>query len=286
VPESQVAPTDDRGRADLPQPEPPMPEPHPLDVVPPAQIAQLVEAVGVRKASLPVLQTLMLGVLAGAFIAFGGMFYTLVVTGSELGYGPTRLLGGLAFSLGLILVIVGGAELFTGNNLIVMAWADRKINTVQLVRNWVLVFAGNAVGAFSCVVLVHGAGILAGADGAIAETARSIAGSKAALPWDEAFLRAILCNVLVCLAVWMSFAAHSVPGKAIGIVFPVTAFVALGFEHSIANLYLMPIGALQAGSTVTWQAILENLAVVTAGNIVGGVALVALVYWIVYLRRP
>ncbi len=269
---------------------PPLPEesktlPEPLDVVPPARIAHLVEEVGVKKVHLSIVQTFTLAVLAGAFIAFGGMAYTLTVTGSELGFGPTRLLGGLAFSLGLVLVIIGGAELFTGNNLIAMAWADGRVSSQELARNWGIVYAGNLAGSLGTAMLVHLSGTLSLGDGAVASTAISIAQGKVALPFIEAFFRGILCNTLVCLAVWMCFAAHTVSGKVLAIVFPVTAFVALGFEHSVANMYLIPIGALQPGSTVTLVGFLANIIPVTLGNIVGGSALVALVYWLVYLRR-
>ncbi len=260
-------------------------EPSALDVVPPAHIAHLVENVGVKKAAMPLVPMLTLGILAGAFIAFGGMFYTLVITGSELGLGPTKLLGGLAFSLGLILVIVGGAELFTGNSLIVMAWADGKVSLAGLLRNWGIVYLGNLIGALGAVVLVYYSGSLSAGNGAVAETARSIAEGKVALGFGQAFVRGVLCNTLVCLAVWMCFAAHSVSGKVSAIIFPITAFVALGFEHSIANMYLIPIGALQPGSTIGIAEMFGNLIPVTLGNIVGGGILVAAVYWLVYLRK-
>lgn len=259
-------------------------EPHPLDVVPPARMARLVEEVGVRKVLLPFVSILTLGILAGAFIAFGSMFYTVTITGSELGFGPTRLLGGLAFSLGLILVIIGGAELFTGNSLIVMAWASRRITTAALFRNWGLVYVGNLIGAVATAVLVHLSGVLALGDGAVGITADAIANAKISLDPAQAFVRGILCNILVCLAVWMCFAARSVSGKVVSIVFPITAFVALGFEHSIANMYLIPIGMLHQSGTIDVVALIANLLPVTAGNIVGGGALVALVYWLVYLR--
>lgn len=260
-------------------------EPYALEVVPPAHIAHLVENVGVKKALMPLVPMLTLGVLAGVFIAFGGMFYTLVVTGSELGLGPTRLLGGLSFSLGLILVIVGGAELFTGNSLIVMAWADGKVPLSGLLRNWGIVYLGNLIGALGAAILVHYSGALSIGNGAVAETARHIAEGKVALGAGEAFLRGVLCNTLVCLAVWMCFAAHTVAGKVSAIIFPVTAFVALGFEHSVANMYLIPIGALQPGSTIGITAMLGNLIPVTFGNIVGGGVLVAAVYWLIYLKQ-
>ena len=258
-------------------------EPHPLDVVAPAKIAELVEDVGVRKVGFGFLKTLTLGVLAGAFIAFGGMFFTTVITGSELGLGPTRLLGGLSFSLGLVLVVIGGAELFTGNSLIVMAWADRKVGHAALLRNWGIVYLGNLIGAVATAIMVHFSGILSLGDGAVGATAEAIATGKLGLSPLEALSRAVLCNILVCLAVWMCFAAHSVTGKVMVIIFPITAFVALGFEHSVANMYLILIGMLHAGS-IDWAGFAANLAVVTLGNIIGGGVLVALVYWLVYGR--
>lgn len=258
---------------------------NPLEIVPPDRIAQLVEEVGVRKASLGFFQTLTLGVLAGAFIAFGAMFYTMVVTGSELGFGPTRLLGGMAFSLGLVLVVIGGAELFTGNNLVVMARADGRITTGALLRNWAIVYLGNFIGALATAIMVHLSGILSMAEGAPGETARAIAAAKVALPPLEAFIRGILCNVLVCLAIWMCFAARRVTGRVLVILFPITAFVALGFEHSVANMYLIPVGMLDAGA-IDLVAFASNLAWVTAGNIVGGGVLVALVYWLIYDGAP
>ncbi|MEL1250811.1 formate/nitrite transporter family protein [Aurantiacibacter gilvus] len=256
-------------------------EPHPLDVVSPARIAQLVEDVAVRKAKLGFVQVFALAVLAGAFIAMGAAFFTATITGSELGMGPTRLIGGLAFSLGLVLVIIGGAELFTGNSLIVLARADGRITWGQLLRNWGIVYVGNMVGGVGTAVLVHLTGLLDGSD--VGATAISVAEAKMALPASEAFFRGVLCNVLVCLAVWMCFAAHSVSGKMAVIVFPITAFVALGFEHSVANMYMIPVGIL-AGAEADVAGLLGNLLFVTLGNVVGGGVLVALVYWLIYLR--
>ena len=238
---------------------------------------------GVAKANLGALQTLTLGVLAGAFISFGAMFYTAVMSGNELGFGPGRLLGGVAFSLGLALVIIGGAELFTGNNLLAIAWAERAVTTRQLLRNWGLVYAGNLIGAFATAEFVHLSGIL---DPPImAQTAISIAESKIALGVREAFARGLLCNTLVCLAVWLCFAARSVAGKILAIIPPISAFVTLGFEHSIANMYFIPMGWLAGSQLITWSNFAANLFWVTLGNIVGGSVLVALVYWVVY-RRP
>ena len=255
-----------------------------FDAYKPAQMAGLVERVGVDKARLPVLETATLGLLAGAFIAFGAMFYTLVMTGSTLGFGPGRLLGGLAFSLGLVLVVIGGAELFTGNNLIVMAWAARKVTTRQLLRNWGLVYVANLAGALGSVVLVYLSGTLELGGGAVAQTAARIAEAKVSIGFIEAFCRGILCNTLVCLAVWLCFAAHSVSGKILAIIFPITAFVALGFEHSVANMYLIPIGMLAGGGEISLTAFVNNLVPVTLGNVVGGSVFVAFVYWLIYLR--
>ena len=258
--------------------------PSPQDAYPPAQVALLVEQVGVKKATLPAVPTLALGLLAGAFIAFGAMFSTLVMTDNPLGLGPGRLLGGLAFSLGLVLVVVGGAELFTGNNLVVMAWAARKITSAQLARNWTLVYAANLVGSLGTALMVVWSGTLDFGGGAVEDTAIAIAQAKVALGFSEAFFGGILCNVLVCLAVWLCFAAHDVAGKVLAIILPISGFVALGFEHSVANMYLIPIAMLAGAEGVTVAGFLANLLPVTLGNIVGGGVFVALIYWLIYLR--
>jgi formate/nitrite transporter len=227
---------------------------------------------------------LTLSILAGVFISLGAAFYTVTVAGAGLDGGLGRVAGGLAFSLGLILVVIGGAELFTGNNLIVMAWADRRITMAALLRNWGIVFVGNFAGALGTVALVAFSGVLGLDGGQVAETAREISRGKLALTPETAFFRGVLCNVLVCLAIWLSYASHRVSGKILAILFPVTAFVALGFEHSIANMYLIPIGFV-AGVEVDIWGFIANLVPVTAGNIVGGGILVALVYWLVYGKR-
>lgn len=260
--------------------------PSPFGAYKPAEIAALVESAGVAKARLPLVQTLTLGVLAGAFIAFGAMYYTLVMTGSGLGLGPGRMLGGLAFSLGLVLVVIAGAELFTGNNLIVMAWSSGLVSCTQVFRNWGLVYTANFAGAVGCAFMMHWSGVLDIGDGAVAETARSIALGKVNLSFAEAFFRGVLCNTLVCLAIWLCYAARTVIGKFVMILLPISAFVALGFEHSVANMYLIPIGMLAGAEGVTPGGLLGNLLPVTLGNIVGGAGFVALVYWLVYLRRP
>lgn len=252
-----------------------------IDAYAPAEIADRVKAAGVVKAGLAFDKLVTLGVLAGVFIGIGAALFTATMTGSTLGFGPARLLGGFAFSLGLVLVVVAGAELFTGNALIIMAWADRQVTTGQLLRNWAIVFVANAAGAIGLAWLVFASGILAA--GGQAETAAAIATAKLQLPAGEAFLRGALCNMLVCLAVWLSFAARDVSGKILAVVFPIAAFVTLGFEHSIANLYLIPIGML-AGADGDVAGLIANLVPVTLGNIIGGAGGVALVYWINYRR--
>lgn len=249
----------------------------------PAEMAARVQTAGINKARLPASSVLMLAMLAGAFIAFGAMFYTVVITGSELGFGPSRLVGGLAFSLGLILVIVGGAELFTGNALIVMAAASRRVSVGALLRNWGLAYCGNFVGSLGAAVLVYLSGILSLDGGAVGDTARTIAETKLALPADQAFFRGVLCNALVCLAVWLCFSALDVAGKVLAIVWPISAFVVLGFEHSVANMYLIPVG-MMAGAGFDLGGFAHNLLWVSLGNIVGGGGGVAIVYWAIYLR--
>lgn len=252
------------------------------DAYAPAQIAQRIEQIGVAKARADALTLLVLAVLAGAFIALGALFYSVVVTGSELGFGITRLLGGLSFCLGLVLVVVAGAELFTGNNLIAMAWASGLVSHRGLLRNWGLVYAGNVVGALGTVALVYMSGLM---DGPVGDTVLKLAQAKTALPPLEAFTRAILCNALVCLAVWLVTGARSVTDKILAVIFPVTAFVAVGLEHSIANWFFLPLGLLLgAGHAMTAAAALQNLVVVSLGNIIGGSVLVAGVYWLAYLR--
>lgn len=252
-----------------------------LDAYAPAEIARRVEIAGRTKAALPLEQLATLGLMAGVFISFGAALYTMVMTGGTLGFGPNRLVGGLSFSLGLILIIIGGAELFTGNTLIVMAWADAKVSTRALARNWGVSFVANVAGAVLLALLVHWSGVLE--IGGSRETAVKIAEAKAALSFKQAFFRGVLCNLLVCLAVWLSFACHTVTDKILAIVLPIAAFVTLGFEHSIANCYLLPV-AMFSGADIGLGAFLANLVPVTLGNILGGAGGVAGVYWLIYLR--
>jgi formate/nitrite transporter len=254
-----------------------------LDAYAPKEIAARVSEVGVAKARLPLLTLSLLGVLAGGFIGLGALMYTLVASDASLGFAAARLLGGLVFSLGLILVSVAGAELFTGNNLLAMAWASGRVSSRDVLRNWAVVCAANAVGAAGLALLVWLAGQGALNQGAVGRAAVRIAQAKAELPLAEAFVRGVLCNVLVCMAVWMALAGRSVTDRVLAIVFPITAFVAAGFEHSVANMYFLPLGML-LGAPLSAAEVAHNLVPVIAGNIVGGSGLVALVYWVIYLR--
>lgn len=262
------------------------------DAYAPREVAQRVESVGVSKARLATLTLLMLGMLAGAFIGLGAMFFTLVKSDPSLGFALSSVLGGLVFSMGLLLVVVAGAELFTGNNLLVMAWADGKITTVDVLRNWVLVCVANFLGAVGLAVLVFASGHTDLNGGAVGQQVVKIALAKQNLSWDQAFFRGVLCNVLVCMAVWMTMAGRSVTDKAVAIVLPITAFVAGGFEHSIANMYFMPLAMLiqqfgpptPGAAQVTWLGTMQNLLPVICGNLVGGSVLVGLTYHLVYRR--
>jgi formate/nitrite transporter len=254
------------------------------DAFSPRDVAERVRGVCVTKARLPLLTLWLLSMLAGAFIGLGALSATLVMSdAATLGFAASRLLAGLVFSLGLILVVVAGAELFTGNNLLAMAWADGCLTTGDVLRNWAVTCAGNFVGAAGLALLVWLSGHASLNGGAVARTAIDIATAKAALPLAEAFFRGVLCNVLVCMAVWMAMAGRSVVDKAVAIVFPISAFVAAGFEHSIANMYLFPL-AMLLGAPLGWGDFARNLAPVIAGNLVGGSVLVALVYWVIYIR--
>ena len=271
-----------------------------VDALLPPMIAEKAEEIGAAKTRLDAVTLFTLAVLGGAFIGLGAMFATTVLAGVGGPSGPVRVLGGLVFALGLVLVVVGGAELFTGNNLMVMAWASRKVRLPEMLRAWGIVYCGNLVGAVGTAVLVVLAGqpLLGGA--AAAKAAIMIAGAKVALPLGQAFFLGILCNVLVCLAVWLSYGARGTADKILAILLPVSAFVTAGFEHSVANMYLVPLAMMlrelappallddPSIATVAGQigigGFLRNLLAVTAGNIVGGGALVGAVYWFVYLR--
>lgn len=251
------------------------------DAYKPAQIAALIESAGVAKARMAMGQMLTLAILAGAFIGLGAAAYIAVMTGADATHGPTRLLGGLAFSLGLILVIVGGAELFTGNALMVMAAVDGKITLAELLRNWGVVYAGNFIGALGLAIAFAQTGLLEAAFGA---TAVQVAAAKVTLNPLEYMVKGALCNALVCLAVWLTFSARDTAGKILAILWPISSFVLLGLEHSIANMYLIPLGIL-AGAEVPFAAAAGNLVWVTVGNVIGGAGGVALAYRYAYLGK-
>jgi formate/nitrite transporter len=272
-----------------------------LDALPPADVARKAATVGTAKAAMPALDVFVLAILAGAFIALGAAFATTVGSGAgDLPYGVTRLLVGLAFTLGLILVVVAGAELFTGNNLIVMAWASRSVSSAHLLRNWGIVYVGNFVGAFGTAALVYLGEQYTFGEGAVGVTALSMASAKTSLGFGQAIVLGALCNALVCLAVWLTYGAHTTADKILAVIPPIAAFVALGFEHSVANMYFIPYALLvesdeawvsatsgiPALDGLTWGAFLwENLVPVTIGNVIGGGLMVGAVYWFVYLRK-
>jgi len=286
-----------------------------IDALLPQEMATRAEYLGVRKAEMPFIKVFMLSVLAGAFISLGAIFATTVGAGgmavasadgtiafnTGLPYGLTRLLMGFVFSLGLILVVVGGAELFTGNNLIVMAWANGKVTGRALLRNWAIVYLGNFFGSIGTVILMFFTRQYTFGANSVGITALKIGVAKVEFTFLQAIALGILCNALVCLAVWLTYSARSTLDKILAILFPITAFVAAGFEHSIANMYFIPYALFIKDfdpnfvSTVsdkvahldllTWQAFLfSNLIPVTIGNIIGGAVLVAAIYWAIFLR--
>jgi formate/nitrite transporter len=287
-----------------------------FETILPATMAVRAEEIGVRKATSDPVAVFVLSVLGGAFISLGAAFATTVSAGTvaiaspdgttaltaALPYGVVRLLTGLAFSLGLMLIVVAGAELFTGNNLIVMAWASGKVKTAGLLSNWAIVFAGNFCGALSTAALMFCTTQYTFGGGAVGLAALSAANSKASLTFLPALALGVLCNALVCLAIWMSYSARTTIDRIATVVPPVAAFVAAGFEHCIANIYYIPAGLfIKAGASdafwksvgktaadypeLTWQNFIANLVPVTIGNAMGGSLMVGLVYWFVYLRR-
>jgi len=274
-----------------------------MDTLLPPDMALKAEQIGAAKAAMPATKTFVLAILAGAFIALGAVFFTVVTTGVAIPFGTARLLGGVVFSLGLVLVVIAGAELFTGNNLIVMAWANKKVSTTLLLRNWALVFSGNFIGALFVVVLILLAQQYNMNGGELGLNIMKIATAKCKLGFVQAIASGVLCNILVCLAVWLCFSATSSSARIMCIILPVSAFVAAGFEHSIANMYFVSVAILlqlygspqflvmlhESGidySAVTWHNFIwHNLLPVTIGNIIGGAGLVGLVYWFVYLKK-
>ena len=274
----------------------PTPAPQPpifnLQAYSPAEIKEAVEKVGVKKANLPFLVSFMLAIVAGGGIGFGALYYTIVVSDPTLSFATARVVGGLVFSLGLMLVLIGGAELFTGNNLIVMAWASGKVSTRTMLRNWVIIWVGNFVGALGLMVLVYFSHHLDMNDGRIGLSVLNTAAGKIRPDGATLFVKGILCNVLVCAAVWLAYAGRSVTDKMVAVILPISAFIAAGFEHCVANMYFLPLAWLlvQTGHTpanfdaslITISGIVHNLVPVTLGNIVGGAGFVGAVYWTIY----
>jgi len=275
-----------------------------FDAIMPPAMAVRAEASGVKRASISLTTLLVLSVMAGAFVSFGAVFATTVSAGAaDLPYGIVRLLVGLVFSAGLIMVIIGGAELFTGNNLLVMAWASKKVTTRAVLLNWVLSFAGNFVGAIVTAVLMFYTTQYTFGGGSVGLAALNIANAKTSLAFIPALTLGIMCNALVCVAVWMCFSARTNIDRVVTVIPPIAAFAAAGFEHSIANIYFIPMGLfIKAGAPdsfwkaigktaadypeLTWSNFLvSNLIPVTIGNVIGGSLMVAAVYWFVYLRK-
>ncbi len=275
-----------------------------IDALLPPDIARKAEIIGAQKARLEFPRLFVLAVLGGAFIGLGAMFATTVLAGSDgsIPFGISRGLAGLVFSLGLILVIIGGAELFTGNTLMVMALGNGQVRLREVLRAWLIVYIGNFVGAVGTALLVFLAGQHLAGDSSVADAAVGIAIAKTTLPFMRSFFMGVLCNVLVCLAVWLSIGARSTSDKVLAVIFPVSAFVAAGFEHSVANMYLIPVALmiqdwnseLFAGTAsiaaqdraLSWPNFFLSLVPVTLGNIFGGGVLVGAIYWFVYLREP
>src|SRR6478752_820102 len=265
-----------------------------LNAYSPSEIQEAIEKVGVTKVDMPFLPCFMLSVVAGGSIGFGALYYTIVSSDADLSFATARLLGGFVFSLGLALVIVGGAELFTGNNLIIMAWASGRVSSREMLRNWVIVYCGNLVGSLGLVVLVLFSHHLDMNGGRIGLSILNTAVAKISPDMVTLFFKGILCNVLVCLGVWLAYAGRSVTDKIVGLILPVSAFVAAGFEHCIANMYFLPMawlltetGQVPAGfdaSVITIGGIVHNLVPVTLGNIVGGSGFVGLAYWVIYRK--
>jgi len=269
------------------------------DAYQPKQMICKLEDVGCAKASQNTLSLVLLGLLAGFFIGLGAMFCTLVTTDTGLGFGLGKLLGGLTFSLGLILVVIAGAELFTGNSLMVAPWMSARVKGSQLLRNWAIVYFSNFAGALILVAILYYANFGALDAYKVGANALMIANTKASLAFVPALARGIMCNILVCLAVWLCLSARSVSSKILAIIFPITAFVACGFEHSVANMFFIPMGLAMAGQTGVLQAagvtaaqipnltvlgLVHNLIPVTIGNIIGGTSIGA-IYWLIFLRK-
>lgn len=272
-----------------------------VDAFTPAEVAEKVKTIGVDKANMHFLSLIILALMAGAFIAFGAMYYTVAITDSTMAYGMTKLVGGVAFSLGFIMVVIAGAELFTGNTLVVMAWAKGKVSLPALLKTWTIVYIANALGAFVMVYLVYLSGYLDAHHHQVGATALKAGLAKVDNTLTESFVLGLFCNVLVCLASWMVYASRTVSDKVLAILFPISAFVAMGFEHCIANMYMIPVAilasldpAIVAASGVdasqlqdlSFNGFMMNIIPVTLGNIIGGGVFVAMTYYLVFVYSP
>lgn len=265
-----------------------------INALTPAETEEAVEKAGENKTRLTGAKAFVSAMFAGLFIGFGALFFLIVTSDPNLTWGPQRFLGGLAFCMGLVMVLCCGAELFTGNSLMASDLAAHRISWPAMLRNWVIVWFGNLVGALVLVGLIAAAGTMALNGGLVGDTAVAVAAGKVTPGWGTLFVRGILCNILVCLAVRIGFSARSVGDKVLGILLPIAGFVAMGFEHCVANMFFLPIGlaakALGFGAEAAGAAALDvpgilfNLSAATAGNIVGGVVFVALGYWFVNRR--
>lgn len=260
----------------------------------PKEIAEQTLFLGIQKTKTPTTTTFLLGILGGAFIGLGALFYTLIKADTTYSFATKQVFGGFVFSLGLILVVVAGANLFTGNNLITMAWAKQKITTKTMFYNWSIVFISNMLGAVSLALIVYFSGHIYMNNNGVAIAYLKMAEAKCSLPFYEAFLKGILCNILVCLAIWMATAGKSITDKIMAIIFPITLFVAAGFEHSIANLFIMPLAFCIANFSdvdyvthhITIGRILHNIIPVVLGNIIGGGGFIGIMYYFIYIRKP
>jgi formate transporter len=270
----------------------------------PPEIAAQAESEGIAKAAQDSLTLLALGVLGGAFISFGAVFANVALTGAEavIPFGLARVVAGLVFGLGLSLVLLGGAQIFTGDVFMVMAWASGRLAARRVVRAWALVWIGNLVGALGTAALVFLAEHHLFGAGQVGVTALRTAEAKAALPFGRAVALGMLCNTLVCLAIWLSLSSRLPAHRMLVTMLPIAAFVAAGFEHAVANMYFIGYGLLVkiGAASAFWLLVqlepdgfpalglagfAQNLVAVTIGNVVGGAMLVAGAYWLLY-RRP
>ncbi len=260
------------------------------DELTPAATEAKVEKVAETKAAMPAARCFVSAMLAGAFIGFGAMYFCTFLGDPTLPFGVQRTVGGLCFCLGLVLVLCCGAELFTGNILMVCARASKKISGAALARSWALVWLGNLAGSLVAVALVFFANVQGMNGGEVGEAFVSVAAGKVALDPLTLFVKAVMCNILVCLAVWIGLSAKTVADKVLGILLPISAFVACGFEHCVANMFFLPMGfalngaGFGAAGAITVGGMVYNIALATVGNIVGG-AIVGAAYWFVYRRK-